>query len=59
MKSELWSEEMTLEDMLNMPLNSVVCGRDITIQRVPGGWIYDGKQDVFIPEPELKHEKMT
>lgn len=44
-------EDYTLEEMLAMKLNTSICFADFTLMRVPGGWIYDGKQDVFIPEP--------
>lgn len=43
-------EDYTLEDMLAMKLNTSISFADFTLMRVPGGWIYDCKQDVFIPE---------
>lgn len=44
-------EDYNLEDMLAMKLNTSISFFDFTLMRVPGGWIYDGKQDTFVPEP--------
>jgi len=41
-------EDMTLEDMLSMKINTVVCFANFTVIRVPGGWIYDGKENTFV-----------
>jgi hypothetical protein len=43
-------EKMTYEEMLTMPLHSHVAFSHFTLMRVPGGWIYDGKEDLFVAE---------
>ncbi len=43
-------ENMTYEDLFNMGMHTIKCGRDCTVMRVPGGWIYDMKtRDIFVP----------
>ena len=45
-------EAVTVKELLEIKVNTSVCFGSHTILRVPGGWIYDGKQDVFVPEPK-------
>ncbi len=45
-------EDYTITDMLAMKLNTSIAFSDFTVMRVPGGWIYDGKQDTFVAEPQ-------
>lgn len=46
-------EDMTEQDMVEMKINTTACFGDFTVMRVPGGWIYDGKQDIFVPLPSI------
>lgn len=44
--------DITLEDMLAIPLNSARVFQSCSIWRVPGGWIMRGMDSsVFVPEP--------
>jgi hypothetical protein len=53
---------MNLQEMLAMPLNSVVKvetpdhATDYAVQRVPNGWVYIYPHNAaFVPEPEPVH----